>query len=123
MRLNKFLIGIPSEGNYTEKYWKTKEIIEKFTKEHKLPEIRKPLPPKASPAAHYGVVKVTEQLLMNDFLKHLKPYNVMTPIHSEMLPIGPNYGQNFGFTLYRTTIPKSSSMKFTAGMRSTPYAE
>jgi hypothetical protein len=38
------------------------------------------------------------------------------PIHPELLNIGPNYGQNFGFTIYRTTIPKSKHLSSPSGL-------
>jgi hypothetical protein len=73
--------------------------------------LRIPSPPKAETAAHYGVVKVTDYLSYNDLLTHIKSYKSEDPIHPELLNIGPNYGQNFGFTIYRTTIPKSKNFK------------
>ena len=90
-------------------------MIEKFTKERHLPEIKKPSPPEASPAFSYGKVEVTEQLALNEVLQYVKSENSEKPKFMENLNIGPNYGQNFGFTLYRTSIPKSSSVKFSKG--------
>ena len=80
-----------------------------------MPKIKIPDPPKAETAAHYGVVNVTEQLFLNDFVKDLKSFKVDKPIHSELLNIGSDYGQNYGFTLYRTTIPLSKTLVFTKG--------
>ncbi len=102
-------------GNYTQKYWKAKEIFEKFANERNLPKLRIPNPPKLETTASYGVVKVTDQLSYNDLLTHVKSYKSVNPIHPEFLDIGPDYGQNFGFTAYRTTIPKSKNFK---GMKS-----
>ena len=103
-------------GNYTEKYYKTIQILEKHVKDHKLPQIRRPNPPPVEKATSYGVVKVTEQITLNELVKHVKSYKVDKPIHPEVLNIGPNYGQLFGFTLYRTTIPKSKTLHFQSGM-------
>jgi hypothetical protein len=107
---------ITFSGNYTEKYWKTKELIEKFTKERNLPKLIIPSPPKAETAAHYGVVNITDYLSYNDLLTHVKSYKSEKPIHPELLNIGPNYGQNFGFTVYRTTIPKSKNLTIVSGL-------
>ncbi len=32
----------------------------------------------------------------------------------KMLDIGPNYGQNFGFIVYRTQTPKAKELKITS---------
>jgi hypothetical protein len=98
-------------GNYTQKYWKAKEIFEKFAKERNLPKLRIPETPKPEMAASYGVVKITDQLSYSDLFTLVKSYKYENPIHPELLDIGPNYGQNFGFTVYRTTIPKSKNFK------------
>jgi len=62
-------------------------------------------------AANYGLVKVNEFLSYNDLLSYIKPVKSDKPKAVEMLDIGPNYGQNFGFTVYRTKISKSNNMK------------
>jgi hypothetical protein len=89
-------------GNYTQKYWKAKEIFEKFAKERNLPKLRIPETPKP---------EMTDQIPYSDLLTLVKSYKYENPIHPELLDIGPNYGQNFGFTVYRTTIPKSKNFK------------
>ncbi len=94
-------------GNYTDKYWKAKELFEKFHKERKTPTIAIPKPPEVEQAAHYGVVKVHDYLSLEDLLNKIKPK------HMELLDIGPNYGQHFGFILYRTPINKIKHLKLT----------
>jgi hypothetical protein len=62
------------------------------------------------------MINITDYLSYNDLLTHIKSYKSEKPIHPEMLDIGPNYGQNYGFTVYRTTIPKSKILKFSTGI-------
>jgi hypothetical protein len=79
--------------------------------------LRIPAPPKAETTAYYGVVKVTDYLSYSDLLSLVKSYKSENPIYSEFLDIGPNYGQNFGFTVYRTTIPKSKNLRSPSGIK------
>jgi hypothetical protein len=86
-------------------------LIEKLHKERpNLPKVKTPTPPKENPKARYGVIKVTEYLNFDDLLNKTKPIVSDHPKHMESLDIGPNYGQNFGFTLYRTKVPKIKSL-------------
>ena len=81
-----------------------------------MPQIQRPNPPPTERAHGYGVVKVTEQLSLNELVKHVEGHKVEKPIHPELLNLGPGFGQLFGFTLYRTTIPKSKTLHFQNGM-------
>ncbi len=85
--------------------------------------MRIPEPPKVEIAANYGVVKVTDYLSYNDLLTHIKSYKSEKPISPLMLNIGPNYGQNFGFTVYRAIVPKSKNLKFSTGNHEFNYIQ
>ncbi len=86
-------------------------MFEKFNKERNAPKILIPKPPDVSQIANYGVVKVNDYLSLNDLLDKIKPISSEKPLHMELLDIGPNYGQNFGFILYRTSINKFKNLK------------
>ncbi|CAG2166179.1 unnamed protein product, partial [Oppiella nova] len=103
-------------GNYTAKYWKTKELIEKFTKERGLPQLSIPKPPVVSLTTGYGKLKVKDYLSLEDVLIKIKPIVTEKPQHMELLNIGSNYGQNFGFILYRlSNVTKFKHLKVTGG--------
>jgi hypothetical protein len=75
-----------------------------------LPKVKIPEPPKESPKGQYGVINVTQYLALNDLLSKVKPIVSDQPKKMENLDIGPNYGQNFGFILYRTNISKFENL-------------
>ncbi|CAG2183185.1 unnamed protein product, partial [Oppiella nova] len=103
-------------ANYTDKYWKIKELIEKFTKERGLPQLLIPKPPAVSLTIGYGKLKVKDFLSLEDVLTKIKPIVTEKPQHMESLNIGSNYGQNFGFTLYRlANVNKFKHLKLTGG--------
>lgn len=86
-------------------------MIEKLHKERpELPKVKVHDQPKESLKANYGVVNVTHYLTLYDLLSHIKPINSDHPKQMEMIDIETNYGQNFGFILYRTKIPKIKNM-------------
>jgi hypothetical protein len=86
-------------------------LIEKFSKERNSPNIHIPKSPEVSHSAHYGVVKIHDYLSLDDILNKMKPIISEKPKHMELLDIGTNYGQNFGFILYRTTSDKFKHLK------------
>jgi hypothetical protein len=86
-------------------------LIEKLHKERpNLPKVKIPVPPKESLKGNYGVIKVTEYLTLNDILAKIKPIASEEPKQMELIDIGQNYGQNFGFIHYRTKIPKITNL-------------
>ena len=101
-------------GNYTPKYWKTQELVQKFTKERGLPQLLVPKPPTPPQAMAYGVIKVKDYLSFDDILTQIKPITTEKPQPMELLNLGPNYGQNFGFINYRlTNLQKFKHLKLT----------
>ncbi|XP_054162204.1 beta-galactosidase-1-like protein 3 [Oppia nitens] len=106
---------LTESGNYTIKYWKIKQLIQKFNDERKLPKLRTQLPPPINKAANYGVINITEKLSLSQVLKYIKPFQSKTVVSMENINLGPNFGQNYGFTLYRTVIPISKVITFSKG--------
>jgi len=64
-----------------------------------------------TPAAHYGTVKIHDYLSLEDILNQMKPIISEKPKHMELLDIGTNYGQHFGFILYKTSANKFKHLK------------
>ncbi len=75
-----------------------------------LPKVKIPVPPKENMKGNYGVVKVTEYLTLNDILNKIKPITSEQPKQMELIDIGANYGQNWGFILYRTKVSKIKNL-------------
>ncbi len=95
-------------------------MFEKFHKERNTPYVAIPKPPEVEHIAYYGVVKVHDFLSLDDLLNKIKPITSEKPKHMELLDIGSNYGQHFGFILYRTSINKIKHLKLT-GNRKTSF--
>src|SRR5882724_658004 len=100
-------------GNYTDKYWKAKELFAKLTNERGLPKIKLPNPPQVEKAAVYGKLKIKDYISFEDILSQIKPIVSNEPKHMELLNIGSNYGQNWGFITYRVETNKFKHLKLT----------
>ncbi|CAG2121282.1 unnamed protein product, partial [Medioppia subpectinata] len=79
---------ISESGNYTDKYWKTKELIEKFNKERSQPKLLISKPPELIKPKAYGKVKVVDYLSLEDVLSKIKPIVTEKPTHMELLNLG-----------------------------------
>ncbi len=91
----------------TSKYYKAKELIAKYVKDKKLPDLHIPNVPAVVPAEAYGVVKIKDYLSLDDILGQLQPIHVNgKPKHMEEL------GQAFGFILYRISAPKFKHLNY-----------
>ena len=110
-------------GNYTDKYWKTREIYTKLAKERHFPKIHIPEPPKVESAAHYGVIKIIDYLSFEDLLSKITPIESNEPKHMELINIGHNYGQNFGFIVYRISTNKFKHLKITGKTSVTSFTQ
>ena len=106
---------LASSGNYTAKYWLTKQLIEEFTQQRNLSQLDRPEAPSAELAVGYGSIRIQEQLTLAQLLANMTSYRSRHPVSMENINIGPNYGQNFGFTLYRTHIRQCQAINFTKG--------
>lgn len=98
-------------GNYTEKYYVVKELIEKYnTVKTKLPDL-----PSFKAPISYPSVKIEKYLGYDQIIKQL-PHKINSKdlISMENLPINNNTGQSFGYIIYRKTnisIKKDSFLK------------
>ena len=90
-------------------------MFEKFQKQNG-PNIPIPKPPEVEQAAHYGVVKIIDYLPLETLLSKIKPITSEKPQHMELINIGTNYGQHFGFILYRTTTNKFKNLKLAGNL-------
>ena len=86
-------------------------MIEKLSKERHFPKIHIPNQPVVESAAHYGVIKVKDYLSIDDLVSKITPHESKEPKTMELLNIGHNYGQNFGFINYRITTHKFNHLK------------
>lgn len=104
-------------GNYTEKYYVVKELIEKYnTVKTKLPD----LPTFKAPTS-YPTTKIEKFLQYNQVVKQL-PHKINSKdlVSMENLPINNNTGQSFGYVIYRKTnisIKKDSLLKILGYVR------
>lgn len=91
---------ISESGDYTEKYYATKKLIEKYnpikTKFPDVPRVVKPV--------SYPKIKVQKYMEMFKILENLSPIKSEKVIPMEKLNIYNNSGQNFGYTAYRKVI-------------------
>ena len=90
-------------------------MIEAFNNERNLTQLNKIDVPEPNRAQNYGVIQMNEELSLNNVLNSLQFYSSKYPVSMENINIGQNYGQNFGFTVYRTDMPKGRAIKFTKG--------
>ncbi|KAJ8920357.1 hypothetical protein NQ315_005221 [Exocentrus adspersus] len=89
---------LSESGNYTEKYYVVKELVEKYNPiKTKLPELPKVKPPLALPG-----IKIETYLKYSDIIEQL-PYKLPSKdlVSMENLPINNNTGQSFGYVVYR----------------------
>ncbi|XP_012265320.2 beta-galactosidase-1-like protein 2 [Athalia rosae] len=94
---------ISESGDYTEKYYKTKEILAKFqTVKTKLPE-----PPAKTPKYAYSSIKAIAHLDFEDLLAQVgAEFKVKLPnvTNMENLPIKNGNGQSYGYINYRKKV-------------------
>ncbi|XP_033744592.1 beta-galactosidase-1-like protein 2 [Pecten maximus] len=101
-------------GDITPKFLRAREIVfEKVLKPSgisKLPD----LPPN-TPKANYGKVPCTHTMSFNQMLAYVKNnIECPSPIPMEHLKIHGGYGQNYGYIVYRTTLPAGKRLQFSS---------
>jgi len=62
--------------------------------------------------ASYGTIKILEYLTLENLLKRIEPIDSDLTKHKKMIDIKPNYGQIFGYTVYRTKTSTFSKITF-----------
>ncbi|XP_071482743.1 beta-galactosidase-1-like protein 3, partial [Diadema antillarum] len=105
-------------GDTTEKFFKLKEIIQKYTGKGRVPSHLPDLPVAIGKVA-YPEVKVQESLSFPSVLEIVgKPIYNDDVQAMEKLPINNGGGQGYGFLLYRTRVPsKPAKLKLTISPR------
>lgn len=91
---------LSESGDYTDKYYVTKSLIEKYNPiKTKIPEMPKIIKPVA-----YNNITIEEYLQLSDMVKTLDSVHSKKVIPMEKLSIYNNSGQNFGYTVYRKKL-------------------
>ena len=91
-------------------------MIEQLMKDGKIPATHWPSTPQETNKAKYKTLNIIHQLPLEAILRHVKPIRSDNPMPMEMLDIGENFGQQFGFTLYRTSIPMIKKLQLIDGV-------
>ena len=89
-------------GNYTAKYYKTRELYLKGVASGIFPKTYLPDIPPAPSSFAFGKVAVEQMLPYEHILEHaIKFTNVKKPVTMELLNYTKDYGQRFGWVVYR----------------------
>ena len=93
-------IGEPHR--YTEKYRLIQLLHQKLVTEGRLPKLALPEVPDVLPAVAYGNATIQNWLPLESLLKRCTKFvNAPQPVPMEVLNHGLDYGQRYGFVLYR----------------------
>ncbi|XP_052806143.1 beta-galactosidase-1-like protein 2 isoform X2 [Mya arenaria] len=99
---------LTEKGDITPKYLKTRELLMKYIYGPQgitLPDI-----PGDSRVKAYGNRTASGYIRFETFLSSVKSVELERPVPMEMLQTNGEYGQNFGFTLYRANVPHTSAV-------------
>lgn len=100
---------LSESGEPTEKFFKVKDAIQKYTAKGRVPSTLPELPVAIGKVA-YTEVKVQETMSLADALEITgKPIYSDDILAMEKLPINNGGGQGYGFLLYRTRLSKKPS--------------
>ena len=91
-------------------------MIEQLMKDGKIPATRWPSTPQETKKVKYETLKINQQLPLEAILNHVRPIKSVNTMPMHMLDIGDNFGQQFGFTLYRTSIPVIEELELIDGV-------
>lgn len=97
-------------GDYTEKYFRAKEIMAKY---NKLNIVQPPMPNLTQRYA-YQSVRITGEISLQDITNQLPSINTNKLLPMELLPINNNSGQSYGYIIYKKSninIPKNSILQ------------
>ncbi|XP_015598574.1 beta-galactosidase-1-like protein 2 [Cephus cinctus] len=107
-------------GDYTEKYYKTIEILARYQKvKTRLPEL-----PAETQKVAYPTMKVVAYLTYRDILNQISADAKVTlpdVVSMENLPINNGSGQSYGYVIYKKRVPlrKESSLKISGHIHDT----
>lgn len=94
---------LTESGNYTDKYYETRFLYDQLVQLGRMPKLILPdNPPEVQIAQQYGNLQINEWIPLDTMLEQCIRFENMTKsISMELLNLGPDYGQRFGFILYR----------------------
>ncbi|XP_074660507.1 beta-galactosidase-1-like protein 2 [Tubulanus polymorphus] len=100
-------------GNTTEKFFKTRELIQQYQ-----PFAAISLPKDIPKPFAYGKLRFNSYILLSEMIKIDVPViKSKTVLPMEFLPINKNGGQGYGFILYKAIIPHGKELTFTDYVR------
>ncbi|KAH9399001.1 Beta-galactosidase-1-like protein 2 [Tyrophagus putrescentiae] len=110
---------IISEGlQYTEKYHLVRKLYLKLVNVGRMPKLHLPKVPQITTLTSYDNVTVTHYLPLEQLLKKCRKFeNLTKPVTMEMLNFGANYGQRYGFILYRVVGKQVKEYQITGPIR------
>lgn len=94
-----YLSPISEAGDYTDRYYATKEIIAKYNPV----KTRLPAAPAASEKVFYATIHVEKQILLHNLLDKISAIHSTDVVPMEKLAINGNSGQSYGYIVYRKT--------------------
>nr|XP_023022377.1 beta-galactosidase-1-like protein 2 [Leptinotarsa decemlineata] len=101
---------LTESGDYTDKYYKTKDIIAK----HNKIKVRQPDMPASTERFAYSSIHIISELSLEDLVEQSKVLSTDKVLPMEMLPINNDSGQSYGYIVYRKNnlnISKNSTLK------------
>ncbi|CAG9857698.1 unnamed protein product [Phyllotreta striolata] len=106
----EYLSPLDEAGDYTDKYWATKELLSKYNPVKTL----LPAVPDRPKKTAYESIKIEKEMLLYDMLETIKPVASKEVVAMETLDINNGNGQSFGYVVYRKTglnIPAGAVLK------------
>ncbi|XP_057663244.1 beta-galactosidase-1-like protein 3 [Diorhabda carinulata] len=109
--ISSYDYGAPLDesGDYTDKYWAVKELLDKYNAiKTKLPDV--PTPPRK---IAYPEISIQKQLKIEEILHTISPVYSKNVVAMETIDINNNNGQSFGYIVYRKVldIPAGAVLK------------
>ncbi|CAH1987936.1 unnamed protein product [Acanthoscelides obtectus] len=104
-----YLSPLNEAGNYTDKYWAVKELLQKYNKiKTLLPE-----PPVPQETESYPAIGIEQQLSLGELLSSLPNVTSKAVLPMEKLDVNNHNGQSYGYIVYRKTnvdIPANGTL-------------
>ncbi|XP_057663239.1 beta-galactosidase-1-like protein 2 isoform X1 [Diorhabda carinulata] len=106
----EYVAPLDEAGDYTDKYWATKELLEKYN------PIKTALPsvPEAPQKTAYASITMEQELFLYDMLQTIQPVYAKNVIAMEKIEVNNGNGQSYGYVVYRKTnlnIPENAYLK------------
>ncbi|XP_050506215.1 beta-galactosidase-1-like protein 2 [Diabrotica virgifera virgifera] len=97
-------------GDYTDKYYKAKEIIAKYSKL----KIKIPAMPELHKRMSYAPIDIIGELTLADIINQSQVHHIERLVSMELIDVNNKSGQSYGYIVYRATginIPKNSILQ------------